>query len=57
MLTPLANGQANTLRPYLTCIRNTLTAAMCLQVHTNLSEFALELKRPSFEALLGLIHP
>ncbi|KAG0581349.1 hypothetical protein KC19_4G244400 [Ceratodon purpureus] len=23
--------QANTLRPYLTCIRNTLTAAMCLQ--------------------------
>jgi len=23
--------QGNTLRPYLTCIRNTLTAAMCLQ--------------------------
>jgi hypothetical protein len=24
--------QSNALRPYLTCIRNTLTAAMCLQV-------------------------
>lgn len=47
-------SQANTLRPYLTCIRNTLTAAMCLQVylrpfsHAQICEYSIAIAAHKF---------